>query len=184
MDYSEFTGSVYRPAPLTAGRSEKTEKVVETTVENLDTDKKQTVTGSGQQPVPLWVRYQLDADNLDLYSQKVRSWISRTILKRLVKEADSVNSYFAAQSRPDLLIGDASFASLQHVLSARGSDQLPTLHRVLPYLELSSNQQYLLKRIRDLARDGCLYEFRWDAGGTDPAAGDNPFLIRFAFLPC
>ncbi len=38
---------------------------------------------------------------------------------------------------------------------------------MLPYLDLSSNQHYLVQRVRDLAKDGCIYEFKWNSGGNE-----------------
>lgn len=42
---------------------------------------------------------------------------------------------------------------------------VPTLNAIVPYLDFSSNQEYLVKRIKDLGKDGCMSEFLWNGGG-------------------
>lgn len=43
---------------------------------------------------------------------------------------------------------------------------IPTLPTLVPFLELSNNQEYLVKRIKMLAKGGCMSEFKWNGGGS------------------
>lgn len=43
---------------------------------------------------------------------------------------------------------------------------IPTLPTLVPFLELSNNQEYLVKRIKILAKGGCMSEFKWNSGGS------------------
>lgn len=62
----------------------------------------------------------------------------------------------------------------------------------MPFLEITTNQEYLEKRIRELARGGCMSEFKWNGGSnykgkdwdeslpTDCAVSNDPFLKSFS----
>lgn len=52
-------------------------------------------------------------------------------------------------------------AQAQFLVSA-----IPTLPTLVPFLELSNNQEYLVKRIKVLANGGSMSEFKWNGGGS------------------
>jgi hypothetical protein len=37
---------------------------------------------------------------------------------------------------------------------------------LVPFLELSSNQEYLVKRIKELAKSSCITDYRWNSGSS------------------
>lgn len=43
---------------------------------------------------------------------------------------------------------------------------IPSLATLIPFLELTTNQEYLEKRIRELAKGGCMSEFKWNGGSS------------------
>jgi len=43
---------------------------------------------------------------------------------------------------------------------------IPTLPTLVPFLELCNNQEYLVKRIKILAKGGSMSEFKWNSGGS------------------
>lgn len=43
---------------------------------------------------------------------------------------------------------------------------MPSLATLIPFLEVTTNQEYLEKRIRELARAGCMSEFKWNGGSS------------------
>lgn len=43
---------------------------------------------------------------------------------------------------------------------------IPTLSALIPFLELTPNQEYLVKRIKELSKGGCMSEFKWNGGGS------------------
>lgn len=43
---------------------------------------------------------------------------------------------------------------------------IPTLPTLVPFLELTPNQEYLVKRIKELAKGGCMSDFKWNSGGN------------------
>uniref|UniRef100_A0A914XIC4 Uncharacterized protein n=1 Tax=Plectus sambesii TaxID=2011161 RepID=A0A914XIC4_9BILA len=122
---------------------------------------------------PLWIRYSLSVDDLDEHVRRLRRWLAATILRPLVRKIDKMNERFEQQSRPDLRIGEASIASLQHVLLTK-ANAFYALHQLMPYLELSTNQNYLVKRLRELSADAYLRDFVWNSGGTEPSSNGHP----------
>lgn len=43
---------------------------------------------------------------------------------------------------------------------------IPTFSALIPFLELTPNQEYLVKRIRELSKGGCMSEFKWNGGSS------------------
>ncbi len=70
-----------------------------------------------------------------------------------------------------VLVGEAGLekvkkaSRLPHVFSA-----VPSLHKLLPFLELTPHQDYLVDRVRQLARGGAMSEYRWSGGGRHRGA--------------
>ena len=61
------------------------------------------------------------------------------------------------------------------------AQSVPHLTALLPYLEVSSDQPYLLSRVRLLAKTGALSLFRWNGGGdgwTDRLPSDAELLVH------
>lgn len=44
------------------------------------------------------------------------------------------------------------------------SSEIPSLQLLIPYFDLSTNQEYLIGRIRELSRGGCINGFNWNSG--------------------
>lgn len=47
------------------------------------------------------------------------------------------------------------------------SSNLSSLPTLLPYLEVSTDQTYLVARLRDLASTGAMSRYKWAAGGDN-----------------
>lgn len=43
---------------------------------------------------------------------------------------------------------------------------IPSLATLIPFLEITTNQEYLEKRTRELAKGGCMSEFKWNSGSS------------------
>ncbi|RWS27596.1 transmembrane protein 209-like protein, partial [Leptotrombidium deliense] len=111
--------------------------------------------------------FRLNCSELQLYQwiENIRSWISQTILSRLVKEIDKINDSLSRSGMTESLVGEIGLSSLKQLASLKHKE-IPTLSVVLPYLELSLNQEYLVQRLKDLAKGGCITEFNWNRGAS------------------
>ncbi|KAF6032943.1 TMEM209 [Bugula neritina] len=99
----------------------------------------------------------------DLWIENLRYWLAQTVMQRVAKEIHNINRELRNIGSDETQIGEASVSALKNVAFVKNSF-VPTLNNVIPYLEVSSNQDYLIKRISDLGNDGCLADFNWDGG--------------------
>ncbi|XP_056133373.1 transmembrane protein 209 [Lampris incognitus] len=104
-------------------------------------------------------------DRIDSWTAKLRNWLSDTILVPVMKEIDSVNSQLRRMGCPELQIGEASISSLKQAAVVKASS-IPSMNAIVQYLDVTPNQEYVVERIKELARSGCMSSFRWNAGGN------------------
>lgn len=114
----------------------------------------------------IWSKWSVEDRQLDRWVENLRKWISQTILARLASEVDSINSTLQRLGSSDLRVGEASQSTLRQVALSKGP-QVPSLFALLPYLDLTANQEYLVQRIRELSKGGCMSEFRWNGGSSN-----------------
>lgn len=111
----------------------------------------------------VWSKRGVTEDDLYLLTERLRKWICRTIVSRLAKEITIVNTKLRRIGSEDTEIGEVSVSTLKQLALTKGL-MVPTLNTVVPYLDISSNQEYLVRRILDLGKDGCMSEFSWQSG--------------------
>ncbi|KAK3909516.1 Transmembrane protein 209 [Frankliniella fusca] len=114
-----------------------------------------------------WRRFKINPSMLTQWNANLRMWISQTILERLEKEIDAVDAALARQSISDVRVGQVGLERLRKTARTLTVVQnIPTLPNLVPFLELSPHQEYVVSRIRELAKGGCMSEFRWNSGGS------------------
>lgn len=110
----------------------------------------------------------ISSTKLTKYVTNLRMWISATILQRLVKEFDKIDNEFSVRGFSDIKIGSVGLERLkktaenQHMISMH----VPSLPMVLPFLEMSTNQEYLVQRIRELAKGSGINDYRWNSSNS------------------
>uniref|UniRef100_A0A8C5TY37 Transmembrane protein 209 n=1 Tax=Malurus cyaneus samueli TaxID=2593467 RepID=A0A8C5TY37_9PASS len=122
---------------------------------------------SKQAAEEVWARVTMNRqllDHMDSWTAKFRNWINDTILVPLVEEMESVSTQLRRMGCPELQIGEASISSLKQAALVK-APLIPTLNALVPYLDLTPNQEYLVERIRELSQGGCMSSFRWNGGG-------------------
>ncbi|XP_023029269.1 transmembrane protein 209 isoform X2 [Leptinotarsa decemlineata] len=125
------------------------------------------ITSSQISALEVWTRINVDSVALTQWNENLRVWISQTIIERLVKEFDSINDSLDTHGLSDIKIGGVGLERLRKTAQTSAVAQfIPSLPTLLPFLEITANQEYLVKRIRELARGGCISEFKWNGGGT------------------
>lgn len=109
----------------------------------------------------------MSSAKLTKYVTNMRMWISATILQRLVKEFDKIDNEFAIRGFSDIKIGNVGLERLKKTAENHMvSSYVPTLTMVLPFLEMSTNQEYLVQRIRELARGSGINDYRWNSSNS------------------
>lgn len=115
----------------------------------------------------VWARLNVDIVTLTQWNENLRKWISQTILERLVNEFDTVNESLERHGLPDIKIGAVGLERLRKTAQiSHVANFIPSLSSLIPFLEATPNQDYLEKRIRQLARGGCMSEFKWNGGSS------------------
>lgn len=97
----------------------------------------------------------------------VFQWISRTVVERVSLEIDNICAALIRHGLSDSQPGHVGLDRLRKLAQAPFLvSAIPTLPTLVPFLELSNNQEYLVKRIKMLAKGGCMSEFKWNGGGS------------------
>ncbi|KXJ84119.1 hypothetical protein RP20_CCG017529 [Aedes albopictus] len=105
---------------------------------------------------------------LSNYVANLRMWISMTILQRIVAEMQSIDHSFKTRGFSDIQLGSVG---LERLKKTAENQQLVTLYipklpLLIPFLEMSTNQEYLVQRIKDLAKGSCIADYRWNSGSS------------------
>ncbi|KAK9745680.1 Cytochrome B561, N terminal [Popillia japonica] len=131
------------------------------------TDDKGSPSGSTSQGMETWRRLSVDVITLTQWNANLRMWLSQTILMRLIKEFDNIDDALQKHGLTDILVGKVGLDRIRKTAqTALVLQFIPTLPAIIPFLELTPNQEYLVKRIRELAKGGCMSEFRWNSGSS------------------
>ncbi|KAH9363327.1 hypothetical protein HPB48_006433 [Haemaphysalis longicornis] len=114
----------------------------------------------------VWRKWAIDEARLDRWVENLRKYISLSILKRVASEIDTINSTLQRLGSSDLRVEKANQSTLQQLALSKGQ-HVPTLAALLPFLDLNSNHEYLVQRIKELARGSCMADFQWNAGSQN-----------------
>ncbi|VVC33291.1 Hypothetical protein CINCED_3A024978 [Cinara cedri] len=115
----------------------------------------------------VWRKFKIDSNVVEKWSVNLRVWISQTIVSRLIKEIENVDRALYNQGFVDVSIGNVGLERLKKTAhTVQVAQTIPSLLYIIPYLEISSNQEYIVQRIKELAKGPCLTEYRWNSGGT------------------
>lgn len=112
----------------------------------------------------IWTKFAVTREDLDYWIENCRKWLCQTILIRLVEQIESVNETMCRIGCSELQLGTISLSAARQVAVTK-ADQVPTLRSIIPYLEASNNQEYLVQRLSEFAQGGCMGLYRWNSGG-------------------
>jgi len=91
-------------------------------------------------------------------------WISKTILEPLVTAIDDTDKAFQLRGFTDMKIGNVGLERLKKMASTRHLIQnIPMLPKLIPFLELTTNQEYMVQRIRELAKGSCMKNYKFNS---------------------
>lgn len=106
----------------------------------------------------------IDPNSLVQWNANLRMWISQTILNRLVSEIATVDEVLHRHGLADMRVGGVGLERLRK--TAQIAQNIPSLSRLVPFLEVTTNQEYLISRIKELAKSGSMSAYRWNSGGS------------------
>uniref|UniRef100_A0A182Q460 Transmembrane protein 209 n=1 Tax=Anopheles farauti TaxID=69004 RepID=A0A182Q460_9DIPT len=110
----------------------------------------------------------VSATQLSTYVGNLRMWISITILQRIEEEINIADQAFKSRGFADIQIGSIGLERLKKTAENQQlvSLYIPRLPLLIPFLEISANQEYLVQRIKDLAKGSCIADYRWNSGSS------------------
>ncbi|XP_003425289.1 transmembrane protein 209 [Nasonia vitripennis] len=114
----------------------------------------------------VWRKYRIDPAKVNQWIANLRMWISKTVVERVASEIDNVCTSLVRHGLSDSQPGNVGLDKLRKLAQSFSVTVIPTLPALVPFLELSSNQDYLVKRIKVLAKGGSMSEFKWNSGGS------------------
>ncbi|KAI6659305.1 hypothetical protein LOD99_14976 [Oopsacas minuta] len=113
----------------------------------------------------VWSQLGIKRNELEIWTENCKLWISMTILHKIIDEIDHYNKILVDLGSPDYQIGLISMSMLRQ-LAINRQDQLTNLPLLIPYLSLHPNHDYLVNRIRELAKGSDISLYRWNSGGS------------------
>ncbi|KAJ4448217.1 hypothetical protein ANN_10231 [Periplaneta americana] len=166
----------------------------------IQADDTGSLSSSLYQSQDVWRRVRVNPTVLTQWNANLRmhcllwQWISQTILDRLVKEIEAVDEALQRHGLADVRVGSVGLERLKKTAQIlQVAQNIPTLMSLVPFLDLTSNQEYLVTRIKgipvlpcvsypmiiisikinmvshcvaELAKGGCMSEYRWNGGGS------------------
>ncbi|KAG1648856.1 Transmembrane protein 209 [Nymphon striatum] len=118
----------------------------------------------------VWQKLEVKNEEVDLWTERLRKWITQTIIVNVVDEINNINKLLSSsRSSRNLTIGGLPIKlAFQHFgqIAFSNAGQIPHLSTLLPFLDVCSTQEYLVHRLKSLASGGCMSSFKWNGGGT------------------
>ncbi|XP_043285398.1 transmembrane protein 209 [Venturia canescens] len=115
----------------------------------------------------VWRKYRIDSNKVNQWTANLRMWISKTVVERVALEIDNVCTLLTRHGLSDSQPGHVGLERLRKLAQSQSLVVgIPTLPTLVSFLEVSNNQDYLVKRIKVLAKGGSMSEFKWNSGGT------------------
>jgi len=115
----------------------------------------------------IWMNQQIDSLLLTQWNANIRNWISTTILARVVKEIKEIDAALLKLGLTDVRVGHVGLDRLKKTAQTlQIMHHVPTLAILVPFMELTNNQEYLVQRIKELSSGGCMSDFKWNGGGN------------------
>lgn len=110
----------------------------------------------------------ISSEKLSHYVANLRRWMSITILHRLESEIKKIDSAFKNRGFSDMQIGSVGLERLKKTVDNQQfvTHYVPMLPLIVPFLEISTNQEYVVQRIKDLAKGTCIADYRWNCGSS------------------
>ena len=108
------------------------------------------------------------------------SSFSGSRLCRVVKEIESVNKKLIACGLGDCLIGFVGVERLRKCVTLpQFRDHLTELNNLLSFLSITTHQEYLVQRLKELSQGGALSQFKWNGGGRFKGIDSNKADSQF-----
>ncbi|KAK0417411.1 hypothetical protein QR680_012993 [Steinernema hermaphroditum] len=129
-------------------------------------------------------KYELDDLFLRVCEDRMRVWVRNSVLKPLHDEITAFNELITKEKiTPHIKVGHSSLDQLQQALNSCHILHSTVLPYLMPYLRVISNQEYLVKRVQQLASDIAMRDFKWQSGSDTPNGTEGKTVCWNEQLP-
>lgn len=86
-------------------------------------------------------------------------------MEPLVSAIDDTDKAFQQRGFTDMKIGNVGLERLKKIASTNQHlvQNIPMLPKLIPFLELTTNQEYLVQRVRELAKGSCMKNYKFNS---------------------
>jgi hypothetical protein len=118
---------------------------------------------------------QMSANKLSNYVANMKMWIHKTILDSLVAAIDETDKAFEQRGFTDMKFGICGIERLKKIATTNQCliQSIPKLPKLIPFLELTTNQEFLVQRLRELAKGSCLSNYKFSTGSFDTISSQH-----------
>ncbi|XP_076032827.1 transmembrane protein 209-like isoform X2 [Oratosquilla oratoria] len=111
----------------------------------------------------IWRKRNVTQEQLFQYVENLRMWFSSNVLCPIVKAIEQTNQDLTL-SAPEVQIGGVGVDKLRKTAqNILGVKQLADL---IPFLDMTLHQDYLVQRLKELSSGGAMSCFQWNGGGS------------------
>lgn len=111
----------------------------------------------------IWRKRNVSPEELFQFTENLRVWMSATVLVPLVKGIDATNKTLGAVA-PEIQIGSVGLDKLKK--TAQNISGLKQLADIVPFLDVTVHQDYLVHRLRELSVGGAISAYKWNGGSA------------------
>ncbi|XP_037775274.1 transmembrane protein 209-like [Penaeus monodon] len=112
----------------------------------------------------IWRKRNVTPEELFQFTENLRIWMSANLLVPLVKDIDSTNKALSAAA-PEIQIGCVGVDKLKK--TAQNISGVKQLSDLIPFLDMTIHQDYLVHRLRELSAGGAISAYRWNGGSSN-----------------
>ncbi|KAK8728681.1 hypothetical protein OTU49_009089, partial [Cherax quadricarinatus] len=135
----------------------------ETNSEDSKSDDSKASTLCSSSVSKIWRKRNVTPEQLFQFTENLRIWMSTNLLVPLVQDIDSTNKALRAAA-PEIQIGCVGVDKLKK--TAQNISGLKQLADVVPFLDVTIHQDYLVHRLRELSAGGAISAYRWNGGSS------------------
>ncbi|KAG7167875.1 Transmembrane protein 209-like [Homarus americanus] len=135
----------------------------ETNSADSKSDDSKTSTLCSSSVSKIWHKRNVTPEQLFQFTENLRIWMSATLLVPLVQDIDNTNKALRAAA-PEIQIGCVGVDKLKK--TAQNISGLKQLADVVPFLDVTIHQDYLVHRLRELSAGGAISAYRWNGGSS------------------
>lgn len=111
----------------------------------------------------IWRKRNVTPEELFQFTENLRIWMSANLLVPLVKDIDATNKALGAAA-PEIQIGSVGVDKLKK--TAQNISGVKQLGDIVPFLDVTVHQDYLVHRLRELSVGGAISAYRWNGGSS------------------